>query len=298
MTIFRHTLLALVMGVLFLGLTPTASAASFFGPIVPEACQACPCGFGGVLDAMRNVMNLGIAIAVAVATIIIAWGGFLYIMSPANPESRSTANKMLINAAIGLLIVLSAWLIVDFVMKTLYSGPDGEAGRYGPWNAILTGGDICVQPKPTSSLFKGKILAVPGVDTGGTGVISAGEYTTAQAASALKAGGVGYNQGITMDGTRADTISQAVALKAACGCTVTVTSTTGGSHAGGTYSHSEGYKIDVGLNSALNAYIQGKLRAGGNRSDGAALYYDKCGNAYAKESDHWDILVNKGVCSL
>lgn len=185
MTVFRHTLLALVMGVLFLGLTPTASAASFFGPIVPEACQACPCGFGGVLDAMRNVMNLGIAIAVAVATIIIAWGGFLYIMSPANPESRSTANKMLINAAIGLLIVLSAWLIVDFVMKTLYSGPDGEAGKFGPWNTILTGGDICVQSKATSPLFKGSILAVPGVDTGGSGSYSGGTTDEAKRINAF-----------------------------------------------------------------------------------------------------------------
>jgi len=67
------------------------------------------------------------------------------------------------NAVIGICIVLSAWLIVDFVMKTLYGG------QFGPWNTILLDGtgDSCVVAKPAMPLFDGNITAVPGRGTGG-----------------------------------------------------------------------------------------------------------------------------------
>lgn len=133
-----------------------AAGASFFGPIVPEACRACPCGFAGVMQIIQNLMNFGISISIIIATLIVAWAGFMYITSSANPEGRSTANKMLMNAIIGLLIVLSAWLIVDFVMKSLYGG------QFGPWNSILQGGDQCIVEKPNKPLFSGNIFAIPG----------------------------------------------------------------------------------------------------------------------------------------
>lgn len=147
-----------------------AEAYAQFGPIVPEVCRACPCGFGGVLAIVQNVMNFIIAIGIIIATLIIVWGGILYVLSPANPENRSTANKMLINAVVGLLITLSAWLIVDFVMKTLYNpGATTPAGqRFGPWNSILLTGEgaACVEAREPKSLFSGSIFAVPGTNTG------------------------------------------------------------------------------------------------------------------------------------
>lgn len=127
--------------------------------LVPEACRACPCGFAGVMGTVQNLVNSGISFGILFAVIIIAWAGFLYITTPTNPEARSQANKMLINAAIGLLIICSAWLIVDFVMKTLYAGEDNQHGKFGPWNSILTGGDICVEEKTTQPLFSGAITA-------------------------------------------------------------------------------------------------------------------------------------------
>ena len=144
----------------FLLLIPLSADAQF-GPIVPEVCKSCPCGFGGVLAIIQNVVNFIIAISIVIATLIIAWAGGLYMLSATNPESRSTANKMLINAAVGLVIVLSAWLIVDFVMKTLYD----NGSEFGPWNTILmgTGGDSCiVKNENQQALFDGNIFAVPG----------------------------------------------------------------------------------------------------------------------------------------
>lgn len=141
------------------------SADAQFGPIVPEVCRTCACGFGGVLAIVQNVVNFIIGISIIFATFIMVWAGGLYVVSATNPESRSTANKMLLNAVIGIVIVLSAWLIVDFVMKSLYGG------QFGPWNSILLGGsgDSCVVAKPTTPLFSGNIFAVPGTGTGSGG---------------------------------------------------------------------------------------------------------------------------------
>jgi hypothetical protein len=138
-----------------------AVAEAQFGPIVPDVCKTCPCGFGGVLAIIQNIVNFIISLSILFATIIIAWAGGLYMLSATNPESRSQANKMLINAVVGICIVLSAWLIVDFVMKTLYGG------QFGPWNSILSngGGDSCIVAKETDPLFSGNIFSVPGRGT-------------------------------------------------------------------------------------------------------------------------------------
>ncbi len=71
----------------------------------------------------------------------------------------------------------TTWVIVDFVMKMLYSGTDGQQGVFGPWNEILTGGDICVVATSTKPLFSGNIFSVPGQSTGGTGGGSVGGGT-------------------------------------------------------------------------------------------------------------------------
>ncbi len=60
-------------------------------------------------------------------------------------------------------------------------------------------------------------------------------------------------------------------------------------HAGGTYSHSNGYKIDISLNSCINSYVTTQFSYIGERGDGAAQYQASNGNIYAKEGDHWDI---------
>ncbi len=144
--------------------------------IVPNAndldplCPAdAPLSFGAVMEVAQKMVNAGISFGILIFVIMMAWGGFLFITSAVNPESRNTARKMLGNAALGLLIILSAWLMVDFVMKTLYSGPDGTKGKFGPWNSILGDGPACVLSRTTLPLFNGSITAVPVTTTSPAG---------------------------------------------------------------------------------------------------------------------------------
>ena len=139
--------------------------------LVPDAHEldsdcpvGAPLGFGGVLQLLQNGMNAAISFGVIICVLIIAFAGILWILTPTNPENHSQAKKVLTNAVIGLLIILSAWLIVDFVMKILYNQ---NLEGFGPWNTILSGGDVCVQKVDTKPLFGGGITNVPGETSGG-----------------------------------------------------------------------------------------------------------------------------------
>lgn len=150
----RHIGYPLLLGVLLLPSISYAAESTFFGPIVPEQCHACPCGFAGVLEIMRHVMNFAVTFGVIVLTVVIAWAGLTYIVSATNPENRRKANGLITGAIIGIVLVLSSWLIIDFVMRTLYSGAEGNAGKFGPWNSILAeDADWCIESKETSPLF-------------------------------------------------------------------------------------------------------------------------------------------------
>lgn len=129
--------------------------------IDPANCpEGYPLGFGGVLQLIQNVMNAAISFGVIISVLVIAGAGILWMLTPTNPENHSQAKKILTNGVIGLLIILSAWLIVDFVMKILYNP---NANNFGPWNEILTGGDLCIKPGELQALFTGSLVAVPGV---------------------------------------------------------------------------------------------------------------------------------------
>ncbi|MDT0269701.1 hypothetical protein RM844_25790 [Streptomyces sp. DSM 44915] len=86
-------------------------------------------------------------------------------------------------------------------------------------------------------------------------------------------------------------------LKSASGCALNITGGTETGHAGGTYSHWNGYKLDFGLSSCLNSYVTNTFTYIGQRGDGAALYESGSGNVYALEGNHWDVTYyNCGGC--
>jgi hypothetical protein len=86
-------------------------------------------------------------------------------------------------------------------------------------------------------------------------------------------------------------------LKQSSGCAVNITGGTEVGHASGTYSHRNGYKVDISLYTCIGNYIRGNFTRIADRSDGAAQWRSGAGNIYALESNHWDILYyNCGGC--
>ena len=169
----RAFLLFALIGAAVFPVSALAADLPLFTPgwhIVPDAHEldpncpvGAPLGFAGALQLIQNLMNAGISFGILICVIVIAFAGLLWMLTATNPESHSQAKKVLTNAAVGLLIVLTAWLMVDFVMKVLYMGTGGDPGKFGPWNKILTGGEYCiVENKDLKPLFTGDILSTPG----------------------------------------------------------------------------------------------------------------------------------------
>ena len=57
----------------------------------------------------------------------------------------------------------------------------------------------------------------------------------------------------------------------------------------GTYSHWNGYKLDVSRTACLTSWVRSTHTYIGQRSDGAAQYRAASGNVYADEGNHWDV---------
>lgn len=89
------------------------------------------------------------------------------------------------------------------------------------------------------------------------------------------------------------TLNGALTLKRASGCSITITGGTEVGHAAGTYSHFNGYKVDVAtsrtVTTCIDRYVRAHFTYVGNRADGAPQYRSAAGNIYANEGAHWDI---------
>lgn len=121
------------------------------------------------------------------------------------------------------------------------------------------------------------------------------ELSHKTAAARLKAAGIGWTSSghcsnrnkpncTSFSGIKSGTISGVVTFKKSSKCKVTVTGGTETGHAAGTYSHWNGYKVDIAITSCVSGYIKRNFGyIGGGKWRSAA------GNVYFNEGDHWDI---------
>ena len=64
---------------------------------------------------IKNIVKTLVGIAGAVALVFMVIGGFHYITSSGHPEKLDKAKRTLLYSGIGLVVVLAAYTIVDFV---------------------------------------------------------------------------------------------------------------------------------------------------------------------------------------
>jgi hypothetical protein len=86
-------------------------------------------------------------------------------------------------------------------------------------------------------------------------------------------------------------------LRRASGCAIRITGGTETGHASGTYSHWNGYKVDVAITTCITNYVHNNFTRIANRGDGYPQWRSGAGNIYANEGNHWDITYyNCGGC--
>ncbi len=281
----------------------------FFGPIIPAAYNVCPASWGLVMTVINNIIELLITIAIVfVAPLTLAYAGFLYVVNPLSPSNIAKARGVLTSTVVGIVVALAGWMIVDAVMAALYNPPSG--GSWSTWSSLVTSGGIDPCLSQAGALGT---LNQTGVPTPGLQVVTPSTSTNEQAIrTQFTQAGIAVNnspcpvgssgRGCTnVGGMQSATVAQVIAIKTACGssCQVIVTGGTEPGHASGTYSHGNGYKVDLGLNPTLNAFLE-KLPLTGQRGGdaGGPIRSDTCGNEYVKEASHWDIKIPLRTCSF
>ena len=105
---------------------PGESESDIFPPDVSQGQHPCT-SLCDLIHTLIHLISLGESIALyAAAPILFAWGGILILISAGNPGRISEGKKILTGTLIGVLIILSAYLIVRTLIVTL------DIGRFIP----------------------------------------------------------------------------------------------------------------------------------------------------------------------
>jgi len=77
---------------------------------------------------VAKIINVAFGFLGIIAVGLIIYAGWLWMSSGGSPEKIDEAKNILKNAAIGLLIILSAWAIATFIFNKLLGGSSGGGG--------------------------------------------------------------------------------------------------------------------------------------------------------------------------
>ena len=111
-------------------LLPTLAAAQLLKTIVPD-CNGPNCTVCHLVELAQNIISTGIYVSIFMSALFFAYAGWLYVSSGIdNVGDLNKAKSIFWNVMIGLVIILSAWLIVDTIVRGLVKG------EYLPWTAL------------------------------------------------------------------------------------------------------------------------------------------------------------------
>ncbi|WKZ30585.1 MAG: hypothetical protein QY314_02300 [Candidatus Dojkabacteria bacterium] len=83
------------------------------GTVGPTAGFLSPSGGDA---AVRGLFTAAISLIIVVGVGMIIYGGYKFIMSRGDPRELQSAQQLIINAIIGLIVVLAAFAIAGFIL--------------------------------------------------------------------------------------------------------------------------------------------------------------------------------------
>ncbi|MBT4850001.1 hypothetical protein HON36_04070 [Candidatus Parcubacteria bacterium] len=120
-------LLFLFFAVIFL-LPEVASAQDVYG--VNDLSNT-NLGTRDLRDMVAGIINIFLGFLGILATVIILYGGYIWMTSGGNADKIDRAKKIIINGVIGLAIILSSYAIARFLLQEGYDGTVGGSGGSG-----------------------------------------------------------------------------------------------------------------------------------------------------------------------
>lgn len=255
---------------------------------------------------LKAIYRIALIIVTLSAVLMLSVGGFMYLTSAGNTASISSAKSIIWDSLIGLVIALSAWLILNVINPDLVGGDVQSTFSPTPSTPGNTGGGIGALPTGSDSDLAYKILANRSISLNATGSCSSasGEVTPQK------------NIADISQGKKAAVCSNNCAGKGAAGCTdnasnlsnrmlaaivavgekhqFTITSISGGPHSP-TSKHFTGNAIDIvpANQTLMEAFVQAgaitpagspipSCQTAGNKACGSGQGASMCENRAGK----------------
>jgi hypothetical protein len=163
-----------------------------------------------------------------------------------------------------------------------------------------------IHPAVTLAIGLGASVAIAVAPIDSAGAVT--KLTQSKAASQLSAHGITHSSSggctdrnnptcTSYEQINQGTVSGIITYHSASGCAVNITGGTETGHASGTYSHWNGYKVDISRSTCNDNWITGTYTYIGLRGDGYPMYRAASGNVYTNEGSHWDIVYYTCGCS-
>ena len=109
----QHIKLFILLGTFIFPLFVFAAA----GGLIP--CDGPDCNFASLVSLGNKIINFCIVAGTSVFSIMFMYAGFEYLTAMGDTGKISKAHTYFTNAVYGFIIMLAAWLIVDFILKAL-----------------------------------------------------------------------------------------------------------------------------------------------------------------------------------
>ncbi len=122
----------LVAGFLFFSGAPEVFAQ--INTDLSEFQEATQLGDGDIRIVIGNIVRVVLGFLGIIAAVLVLYGGFIWMTAGGNEERISTAKRILINAGVGLIIIMSAFAITQYVItqfQNAINGVDGSGSGSG-----------------------------------------------------------------------------------------------------------------------------------------------------------------------
>lgn len=83
-------------------------------------------GFTNMSDAIAKIFNISITVAGVIFVLLFLFGGIQYLAAAGNEENTNKAKKLLVDAVVGLVIVVVSWAVGTYILSLLGIGTEGN----------------------------------------------------------------------------------------------------------------------------------------------------------------------------
>jgi len=113
---------AAMLGTMIVPMMAAAQPAEPIGQLGLEFQSNIGIGTADIRDTIASIINVAMGLLGTIAVVIILFGGFKWMTSSGEKEKVEEARKLIIAGVVGLVIILSAYAIAQFVISSLLKG--------------------------------------------------------------------------------------------------------------------------------------------------------------------------------